>query len=562
MFSVISRTPFYYSTAVLLSLFSATAFAGKTTRVSVASAGTQAVGESPYMPSISADGRYVTFISNAANLVSGDTNNTNDVFVTDLLMHKTTRVSVASNGVQGNDASWSPILSADGRYVVFSSEASNLVAGDTNANTDVFIHDRTTKQTTRISIGLNGVQGNGQSGWNVPSISADGRYVTFDSEASNLVAGDGNESSDVFIHDRLSKKTMPVSARLGKVFGNDNSGWNRASISTDGRYVAFDSDASNLVAGDTNESADVFVYDHATKQTTRVSVASTGEQGSNWSWQPSLSSDGRYVTFESYAPNLVAGDTNDRTDIFIHDRQTKQTTRLNVAGGRQGNDESFNSSVSADGRYVAFQSYASNLVTGDTNENTDIFIHDRSNKQVTRVSVNSAGTQGAAAAVAPAISANGRYVVFSSDSANLVTGDSNNAADIFVHDRMLDTKNSADIKIVVTKKPPTLKPSSNGSYTYTITNNGPNTAANVNLVHVVPNGGYVVNFIPSQGACTRYAMESLCYFGQLLKGKSVIVTVAVKASANTLVQQLTVSADSVDIAPTNNVASVSTAVKP
>jgi|GEM_PF-1585857 len=227
--------------------------------------------------------------------------------------HVVQRVSVASGGTQGNGDSGCPSISADGRYVAFQSYASNLVPGDTNGTWDVFVHDRLTGQTTRVSVASDGTQGNGDS--ECPSISADGRYVAFASLASNLVPGDTNGTWDVFVHDRLTGQTTRVSVASGGAQGNSGS-W-CPSISADGRYVAFQSYASNLVPGDTNGVLDVFVHDRLTGQTTRVSVASDGTQGDSYSFGSSISADGRYVAFSSLASNLVPGDTNDKPDIFV-----------------------------------------------------------------------------------------------------------------------------------------------------------------------------------------------------------------------------------------------------
>jgi Tol biopolymer transport system component len=562
MLFAIPKSRFYYSAAVLLSLASANALAGKTTRASVNALGVQANGQSVYAPSISADGSVLAFMSAASNLVSGDTNNTTDVFVTDLLAHKVTRVSVGLNGVQGNGPSWVPKLSANGRYVVFSSDASNLVAQDTNGNTDVFVYDRSTRQTTRVSVASVGGQGNDNSGGNSSSISADGRYVAFDSDASNLVSGDSNAATDIFVYDRVLKQTTRASVATSKVQGNSNSGFNSTDISSDGRFVAFDSDASNLVAGDTNNSADVFVYDRSSKQTTRVSIATNGAQGAAWSLQPSLNADGRYVTFESAAANLVAGDSNDNSDVFVYDRQNKQTSRVSqLPNGVQGNAESFDSSFSIDGRYVVFRSYASNLVALDNNGKADIFMYDRVGKQMSRASVDSAGRQSGADSWEPSVSANGRYVAFASDAANLVAGDSNNQADIFVWDRLLDSSHSADLKIVTLQKPISLKVNSLGTYNFTISNNGPGTVANLSLVQVI-SGGSVVRFKPSQGTCGIVGLESLCNFGPLSSGKSLTLQLVAKASTTPLIQQITVSGEPVDATPATNVLYLSTPVQP
>jgi Tol biopolymer transport system component len=181
---------------------------------------------------------------------------------------------------------------------------------------------------------------------------------------------------------------------------------------------------------------DVFVHDRQTGQTSRVSVASDGTQGDGDSRASSISADGRYVTFDSFASNLVPGDTNDAIDVFVHDRQTGQTSRISVAsGGMEGNGDSGNALISANGRYVAFQSIANNLVHNDTNDLLDIFVHDRQTGQTSRVSVASAGTQGNGDSFWPSISANGRFVAFNSHANNLVPDDSNNSRDVFVHDR-------------------------------------------------------------------------------------------------------------------------------
>ncbi len=412
---------------------------GTTERVSVASDGTQG-NRGSVEPSISADGRYVAFSSLANNLVSNDTNNWSDIFVHDRVTGQTTRVSVASDGTQGNRDSWSPSISADGRYVAFYSYASNLVSNDTNDYcslpthcADVFVHDRVTGQTTRVSVASDGTQGNSRSDF--PSISADGRYVAFESVASNLVGNDTNNKDDIFVHDRVTGQTTRVSIASDGTQGNDLSSY--SSISGDGRYVAFSSNANNLVSNDTNNIGDTFVHDRMTGQTTRVSVASDGSQGNRGSFEPFISANGRYISFNSRSTNLVSNDANLATDIFVHDRVTGQTTRVSVASdGTEGNSDSvYRQSISADGRYVAFGSSASNLVGNDTNNKDDIFVHDRVTAQTTRVSIASDGTQGNGLNDFSSISGDGRYVAFYSDATNLVSGDTNDIGDVFVRDR-------------------------------------------------------------------------------------------------------------------------------
>jgi Tol biopolymer transport system component len=236
----------------------------------------------------------------------------------------TERVSVDSVGIEGNSNSWIAAISADGRFVAFESDASNLVTGDTNfcfgqSCRDIFVHDRQSGVTERVSVDSAGNQGNGFS--DSAAISDDGRYVAFTSFDSNLVPGDDNNAIDVFVHDRQSGTTERVSVDSAGVQSNGSSGWmGGLAISGDGRHVAFFSDATNLVTGDTNGQRDVFVHDRASGVTARVSVDSADNQGNDFSSDPAISGDGRYVAFYSSATNLVLGDTNGVADIFVHDR--------------------------------------------------------------------------------------------------------------------------------------------------------------------------------------------------------------------------------------------------
>ncbi len=291
-------------------------------------------------------------------------------------------VSVATGGAQGNDTSTEASISADARFVAFWSDASNLVGGDTNGVEDVFVRDRQTGTTELVSVATGGTQGNARSRY--PSISSDGRFVAFWSDASNLVAGDTNGSADVFVRDRQTLTTVRVSVATGGAQGNANSLNAFSSISADGRFVAFESDATNLVAGDTNGSADVFVRDRLSGTTERVSLAAGGAQGNADSLGPSISASGRFVAFWSLATNLVAGDTNAWNDVFVRDRQSATTERVSVAtGGAQGDFNSYDPSISADGRFVAFESGATNLVAGDTNGSFDVFLRDRATASFT-----------------------------------------------------------------------------------------------------------------------------------------------------------------------------------
>ena len=405
-----------------------------TTRVSVGAGGAQANGGN-YNGVISADGRWVAFESGASNLVVGDTNGEGDVFVYDRRTGTTARVSVGPGGAQANGGSQRMAISADGRWIAFESWAGNLVASDTNHTYDVFVRDRQSGTTTRVSVGPGGAQANADS--IDPAISANGRWVVFQSLASNLVAGDTNGEADIFVIDQQTGTKTRANVGAGDVEGNAISG--APAISADGRWVAFKSIASNLVAGDTNADYDVFVHDQQTRTTTRVSVGPGGAQGNGVIsyFSPAISADGRWVAFESWASNLVAGDTNEKADAFVHDQQTGTTTRVSVGpGGAQGNGDSWVSAISGDGRWVSFMSHASNLVVRDTNGKADVFVYDRQTETTARVSLGAAGAEGNGHSSWPAISADGRWVAFLSVASNLVAGDTNGQSDVFVHDRV------------------------------------------------------------------------------------------------------------------------------
>jgi Tol biopolymer transport system component len=421
--------------AGLILLPSAGAAVGVTTRLSVGPGGAQADGRS-FVPALSADGRYAAFYSDATNLVTGDTNSARDVFVRDLNTGETTRVSVGAAGVEASGDSFEPAISADGRFVAFSSAATNLVPGDSNDANDVFVRDRQANTTTRVSVGLAGANANGGS--DAPSISADGRYVAFTSAATNLVEGDTNGQRDAFVFDRQTGVTTLASLSFtGEQAILDSF---TPELSADGKVLVFTSFASNLVSFDDNEGSDVFVRDLQAGTTTRVSEYTGGFQAEGDSQRPAISADGRYVAFDSDAWNLAWGDTNDTFDIFVHDRQTGYTTRVSVDdSGGQSDGPSYRASLSADGRYVSYYSDASNLVAGDTNGSSDVILYDRNSGAVRRLSVAGGGGEANGNSLRPALSGNGRLVVFESDASNLVAGDSNQFTDIFVNDRLAAT---------------------------------------------------------------------------------------------------------------------------
>ncbi|MBI5296272.1 MAG: S-layer homology domain-containing protein [Chloroflexi bacterium] len=412
--------------------------AGNTSRASLDDAEVQGNCSSSWS-SLSSNGRYVAFISDSTTLVAGDTNGFPDVFVRDLQSGLTTRVSVHSSGAQGNgisgapfDPSYSsgPSISGDGRYVAFNSTAGNLVDGDSNAASDIFVHDRLNGTTVLVSLDSSGGQGNDHSFQ--PAISADGRYVAFNSLANNLVENDTNAALDVFVRDLQAGTTVRVSVDSNGAQANNSVDSWKPAISGDGRFVAFSSDASNLVDGDANSSGDIFVRDLLGSTTVLVSKSSAGVQTNSFSYRPSISADGRYVAFASLATNLVSLPVNN-TNAYVHDLSTGETELVSAdLNGDFGVGPSVPFSISADGRYVAFDSFSGALVPLDENGKQDVFIRDLQTGHTLRISVDSNSGEANGESFWGAISADARLVSFTSLATDLVAGDTNGARDIFV----------------------------------------------------------------------------------------------------------------------------------
>ena len=394
-------------------------FAADFTDISVLPNGEKANDEShTRTTSMSAEGRFVVYESIASNLVENDTNFHNDIFVYDLQTSVTERVSVSSSGAQSINGSNDPSISANGRYVAFISEGPDLVADDVNQETDVLVHDRQTGITERISKNSNGIQADSYS--TNPDISGNGRYIAFTSYASNMMSAD-NFFGNVFVHDRETGVTEVVSKSSSGMPAEY--GANYPQISADGRFIAFYSSSDDLVPDDTNQSGDVFVHDRQTGTTELVSVSSTGIQGndisgvmlSSTALEISISDDGRFVVFTSSATNFYDNDTNSNNDIFVRDRQAGTTEIVSVSSdGVQGNLSSESPSISADGRYVLFTSISNNLVTDNTSDHTNVYIRDRQSGTTHLVSTPSLWAPDSGAAYQGSISADGTTVVLTS----------------------------------------------------------------------------------------------------------------------------------------------------
>tara|TARA_Y100001933_G_C19015145_1_gene571172 strand:+ start:9212 stop:20929 length:11718 start_codon:yes stop_codon:yes gene_type:complete len=332
---------------------------------------------------ISSDGRYVSFSSGADGLIAADTNGRSDVFVFDRQEGVLEMVSITSNGLPSNANSYSGPISGDGRYVLFVSDADNLVPEDTNQLLDLFVYDRQTGQLKCVNVTPEGVPGNG-SGWGY-DISEDGRYIVFQSSASNLVLGDTNNQADIFLYDQQTNSVTRVSVALDGTEADSSS--NSPAISGDGRYVFYSSSASNLVEGDDNNMTDLFMYDMQTGDTRVISnldVPVTTDFPGFSIGSPGSSYDGRFVTFQTNYDNLVPGDTNNHDDIFVYDTLTGEMDRVSLTyDGQQVNDIVFGPTISDDGRYVTFYSYADAMVPEDTNGMIDVYLVDRFNSHVT-----------------------------------------------------------------------------------------------------------------------------------------------------------------------------------
>ena len=348
------------------------------------------------------------------------------------------RVSISSSGEQANGDSRRPSISSDGLIIAFASTATNLVSNDTNAVEDVFVHDRTSGTTQRASISTDGAQADDESF--APSLSADGNLVAFVSYATNLVDTDTNDVADIFVHNFETGITDRVSVASNGAEADGASSY--AAISADGRYVAFASAATNLVADDTNGKSDVFVHDRQRRSTERISISSDGDQADGDSMFSSISSDdGLFVAFYSEASNLVENDANDTADIFIRDLED-ETTKLIVGPATfdSGNGTVNVSPVmSPSGEYVGFSSPDDTLVVGDTNNSVDTFLINRKSGLISRISLSSREVQANSDSSNPSIDADDRFVAFSSIATNLISNDTNGVEDVFVRDRE-DTK--------------------------------------------------------------------------------------------------------------------------
>jgi len=413
----------------------APAAVGSTSIVSVSSTGVVGNGES-MDPSISANGRYVAFESLASNLVSNDTNKQMDVFVHDRVTGVTERVSTATGGGQSNGESRAAHISADGRYVVFSSRATNLTSHDYYGQSNIYLKDRLAGTIDLISTRLDGAPD--RCGSHDPAVSDNGRFVAFYSCDDGLTDGDNNGKFDVFVRDRRDGITRLISITPDGEPGNDVS-WGPVSITGNGHEVFFSSWANDLTPGDLNSTLDAFAHNWQTGETELLSISTNNVQGDRDTGGGVPSADGTRVIIGSNATTLVPNDTNQVKDAFLRDRAAGTMERISLTpdGRETFNSSGYGSAISPDGRFIAFHSWSDQLIAEDTNFVPDIFVYDVETRRTIRVSISSEGAEANNEVFYTMdIALDGRAVAFPSQATNLVSGidDSNDTWDIFVHE--------------------------------------------------------------------------------------------------------------------------------
>jgi uncharacterized repeat protein (TIGR01451 family) len=503
------------------------------------------------------DGRFVAFASAASNLVPGDTNGVGDVFVRDRRTGVTERVSLGPKGVQGNGDSnfggiaTAPAISDDGRYVAFKSDASNLVKGDRNQLTDVFVRDRSAGITERIS---------GDGGGDNPGISPDGDFVAFET-----FDFDGDFAQDIYLRDRTTGliERISVSHDGSEVFGTSED-----PVVANGPVVAFASSAPNLVPND-QSNIDVFVRDLSgpSPTTELVSVSSDEAPAGEFdtSRNAAITGDGRFVAFQSDAQNFTApAQAGFFSDVFVRDRRAGRTVLASPNGtGGEASGQSEDPEISADGRFVAFASFASDLIAGRPDPDgelvRDAFVRDTMAGTIEMVSVNSAHEHATRDGNhddvgAGPVSADGLVVLMGTQADNLFAGDTNSVNDVYVSDR----RPAADLSLTKADDPDPIAPRATLTYTLETTNNGPNAAPDTHILDTLPAD---VTFVNASPECTHAAGQVECALGALANGASATVTITVTPKARGVITNTaTVGSSAPDPNRSNNTATIETTV--
>ena len=509
------------------------------------------------VPDVSASGRYVAFYSTSTNLVTGDNNDAGDLFRRDTVAGTTALVRVNSSGSgPGSSGSFDPDITPDGRFITFETTATNLVANDLNGVIDdIVLRDMTSNVVELITVNAAGT-GTANSVSYDPVISDNGRFVAYESFATNLGPTDLNSRYDVYVRDRQLGTNLLCSRNLAGTDGGSEDSYDPI-ISGNGQVVVFYSYATNLVTGDTNGTGDIFAFNTTTHTRQLVSVALGGGVANNDSFNPSISTDGRYVTFQSYATNLVANDSNgDISDIFVRDLLAGTTTLIsgNCNGLGGGNDGSYAPSISGDGRYITFQSAANDLVGGFYSQGVEnIYRHDRISGQTVLVSQNrfiSGGANGNSQQAR--ISSNGGAISFVSSANNLVAVDANNSEDIFAWQGNL-VASGVDLVLTKTASTSSVAQSSGFSYTLTVTNYGLAGATGVVVTDPLPAGVSFASATSSQGTVTNSSGTVIATVGSLAANAGASITINVTAiTAGSTSNYASATSIESDASPANN----------
>lgn len=429
----------------------------RTVRVRLAATGNPDGASS--QPSLSADARRVAFASRATNLIPFDGNaNVSDVFVYDQGTSAVELVSAGPNGQPADGSSYQPVMSGDGAHVVFTSRASNLVPDDRNGESDVFVLGPE-GGVVRVSVDDDGREGSGPS--YEPDISDDGRYVVFTSNANDLVQTDSNGQADVFVRDLVAGTTRLVSVARGDDDSADGES-SAPAISPDGGFVSFSSDAPDITAGDRNKHQDVFMRNRGSGRTQLISAA-RGRGGQNrgieggFAAVSDVSTNGRFVAFESDATNLVRRDRNRRRDIFLRDTKHRSTRRISLSTtNEEGSGASVLPTITPNGRFVAFASRADDLVAKNA-QGLDVFVRDIRGGSTVLADVTSLGRprsrelRKGIEPGRPSLSADAGTVAFVSSASNLAGGDTNGLADVFLRRLKPTASATADRRVGIVK---------------------------------------------------------------------------------------------------------------
>jgi uncharacterized repeat protein (TIGR01451 family) len=500
-----------------------------------------------FSPSISADGKHVVF-----GVLDPVDRNRGQILIRDL--SATGAIQPMHIDVDFSEYPSKISISADGRYITYAA----YTLRDPNSspiylNTcsykclDVFLYDIVKKSTTKVSTSYDGGNSNNES--YSPAISTDGRYIAFVSDASNLVVEDKNNITDIFVYDRISKQTQRISVASD---GSESSGIREGgysgnyspSISADGRYIAFSSTASNLVDKDTNTCTsagnhfnclDVFMHDRVTRQTIRVSVSSDGSQGEGNSSTPLISADGRYIAFASSAANLEPGYKDRRctvrnvgsfncSDIYVHDRVTRLTTRISNTDANQLHINNYLLAMSADGRYIVFHDtktygdYPGPDSCALSPSCPHYFIYDREKMQTKPFIINNEGD------MEMSISADGRYLLYTL----LKYMPLPPASNVYMHDRWLNNSQGAKVSVQQSQPTATIAQGSTFTHKITIGNKGPHVATHLVLTVLLPEGLDLLDTTSPQGRCTGERIL-ICRLQRLVAKAQTEVTLILKA---------------------------------